>query len=297
MRRLYNGGAISGAAGITLLLTSLAGCMPVDFLNATISTRDIVIDRDIAYGGDPRQKLDVYSLKTRPQNAPVIVFFYGGAWQSGDKNDYLFVAQALAKQGWVVVLPNYRVYPQVTFPVFLEDGASAVAWVGQNIEKWGGDTRSIFTMGHSAGGYIAIMLALNPHYLAEAGVPGLHLAGGMGLSGPYDFLPIIRQDIKAIFEVVPDVTVTQPIRYAHAGAPPVLLLTGDADETVEPYNTEHLANRIRALGGHVEDHIYPGVGHTGSVLALTSLFRDRAPVLADIQKFVLENTRDPAAAR
>jgi acetyl esterase/lipase len=279
-------GALRAVAGLGVLLSTLTGCAPVDFLNAVIPTRDLTITRDIAYGDKAKQKLDIYVPKMLAPHAPVIVFFYGGAWQTGDKKEYLFAAQALASTGAIVVVPNYRVYPEVTFPGFLEDGAAAAAWTMKNIASYGGDTGSVFLAGHSAGAYVAIMLMLDKDYLAKAGIDNVRLAGGIGISGPYDFLPLTRADVKPIFEVVPDMAVTQPITYARADAPPLLLVTGDADTTVGPYNSHNLANKIRKLGGQVEDHYYPGVEHVGSVLALTSMFRGRAPVLADITAFV-----------
>jgi acetyl esterase/lipase len=272
--------------GLGVLLTTLVGCAPVDLLNATIPTRDLTITRDIAYGDKAKQKLDLYVPKQVAPNAPVIVFFYGGAWQEGDKKNFLFAAQALASTGAIVVVPNYRVYPEVTFPGFLEDGAAATAWTIHNIASYGGDPKTMFLAGHSAGAYVAVMLVLDPEYLARAGVADARLMGGIGISGPYDFLPIHRPDIKPIFEVVPDMDVTQPIHYARADAPPLLLLHGETDTTVGPYNTHNLADRIRTLGGRVEDRYYPGVDHVDAIIALTSMFSGRAPVLADIKAFI-----------
>ena len=279
-------GMLKIIGGLGVLLTTLAGCAPVDILNATIPTRDLTITRDIAYGDKAKQKLDIYVPKNAAPNAPVIVFFYGGAWQEGDKADFLFAAQSLASMGAIVVVPNYRVYPEVTFPGFLEDGAAATAWTFKNIATYGGDPKTVFLAGHSAGAYVAIMLALDREYLAKAGVGDAGLAGGIGISGPYDFLPIHRPDIKPIFEVVPDMDVTQPIHYVRADAPPLLLLAGEADTTVGAYNSHNLADRMRALGGKVEDHYYPGVEHIGSIIALTSYFSGRAPVKADIEAFI-----------
>jgi acetyl esterase/lipase len=270
-------------------LLTLTGCAKVDILNALIPAGGITVTRDIAYGEGPRRKLDIYVPKTVAANAPVIVFFYGGTWQTGSKGDYLFAAQALASTGAIVVVPDYRVYPEVTFPGFLDDGAAAAVWTLHNIAAYGGDTKSVFLAGHSAGAYISIMLTLNRAYLAKAGMSDVKLAGGIGMSGPYDFLPLTRNDVKPIFEVVPDMSVTQPITYARADAPPLLLLHGDADITVGPYNTHNLANRMRALGGNVEDKYYPGVDHIDMVIALTALFRDKAPVLTDIARFVAKN--------
>jgi acetyl esterase/lipase len=270
-------------------LLALAGCAKVDILNALIPTGDVTIARDVAYGEGARRKLDIYVPKNVAANAPVIVFFYGGTWQTGAKGDYLFAAQALASTGAIVVVPDYRVYPEVTFPGFLDDGAAAVAWTFRNIAAYGGDTRSIFLAGHSAGAYIAIMLALDRDYLDKSGIPDAKLAGAIGISGPYDFLPLTRPDVKAIFEVVPDMSVTQPITYARADAPPLLLLHGGADDTVGIYNTEHLATRMRMAGGKVEAKIYDGLDHIDTVIALTPLFRYKAPVLADIAAFVARN--------
>ncbi len=292
-------GVIVGATTVVGgLLAVIASCTPIDLLNATIPTGSLTVTHDIAYGRENRQRLDIYvsnapRSNTPGANRPVIVFFYGGAWQEGSKANYLFAAQALAGTGAIVVVPDYRVYPQVTFPGFLDDGAAAIAWTIRNVARWGGNPNQVFLAGHSAGAYISIMLALDRHYLADAGVPDAHLAGAIGISGPYDFLPITRPDIKPIFEVVPDLAVTQPIHYARMDTPPLLLLTGEADTTVGPYNTRNLAGRVRALGGPVETHYYPGVAHIGSVLALTAFFRDRAPVLADIAHFIARH-RDPA---
>jgi acetyl esterase/lipase len=272
--------------GLTVMLTTLVGCAPVDVLNAMIPTRDLTITRDIAFGDKPRQKLDVYVPKNAAPNAPVIVFFYGGAWQDGDKKDFLFVAQALASTGAIVVVPNYRTYPEVTYPGFIEDGAAATAWTVKNIAAYGGDPKSIFLSGHSSGAYIAIMLVLDRDYLTAAGVGDVRLAGGIGISGPYDFLPITRNDIKPIFEVVPDMQLTQVIHYARADSPPLLLLHGETDTTVGPYHTHNLANKMRELGGRVEDRYYPGADHIDIIIALTSMFKGRAPIMADIRAFI-----------
>jgi acetyl esterase/lipase len=277
-----------------LALLVLAGCARVDLLNALIPTDGVAVTRNVAYGPDPRQKLDVYTPRKVAADAPVVVFFYGGTWQTGDKGDYLFAAQSLASTGAIVVVPDYRLYPNVTFPTFLEDGGAATAWAIDHIARTPEDPRPIFVAGHSAGAYIAIMVALDPQYLAKAGASTATLAGAIGISGPYDFLPLTRTDVKPIFEVTPDMTMTQPIHYARPDAPALLLVTGLSDITVGPYHTQHLADRMRALGGHVEDRYYPDVDHIDSVLALTYLFRGRAPVLADIARFMNEHRQDGA---
>ena len=154
-----------------------------------------------------------------------------------------------------------------------------------NIAKFQGDPHKVFIVGHSAGAYIGIMLALNQQFLAQDGIKANALAGAVGISGPYDFLPL-RPDLKPIFEVVPDIMTTQPITFARGDAPKMLLVAGAADTTVDPANTTRLAERLRALGGKVSYKFYPGIGHVGAITALTPLFRNRAPVLDDIDRFI-----------
>jgi acetyl esterase/lipase len=275
-----------------LAVLSLGGCSPASLLNATISRSGLVVTHDVAYGPDPRQKLDVY----RPEGdarLPVIVFFYGGSWKTGSKATYPFVAATLARRGHVVVVPDYRLYPQVQFPAFLQDCARATAWVQGHLGQIGGDPGRVFLAGHSAGAYNAVMLALNPQYLADAGTSRDRLAGAIGLAGPYDFKPMNDADVKTVFAPVGDAPAGQVITFASHDSPPVLLLAGDADDTVKPRNTRALAARLRAVGAPVVDKFYPAVGHIGLVLAIAPLFQGKAPTLADIDAFVA--ARPPTA--
>jgi acetyl esterase/lipase len=264
------------------LLLLLARCAPVDLLNATVPTSGLTITRDIAYGSEPRQKLDVY----RPDNArdlPVVVFLYGGSWRSGSKAMYPFVAATMARAGAVVVVPDYRLYPQVTYPDFLRDCAAATAWAQAHAATYGGSD-AVFLMGHSAGAYNAVMLGLDPEWLRAAGSGAARIAGVIGLAGPYDFLPITDQEVVPVF---PDPTpATQPITYAGAGKPPLLLVTGDKDTQVRPRNTSALAARINQDGGVAETIYYKGLGHIGLVISIAPILQWRAPVLRDVMAFV-----------
>ena len=268
-------------------LTLLARCAPVDLLNATIHGDDVTVIRDIPYMPGPRGGMDVYRPTQAAGPLPVVVFFYGGAWQTGKRQDYLFAATELARRGMVVVVPDYRVFPEVQFPVFLQDSAIALALVHKSAATWGGDPHRVIVAGHSAGAWIAAMLAVDPQWLAAAGDSREALAGMVGLAGPYDFLPITGEDIKAVFATAPDKTLTQPITYADGRNPPMLLLAGEADDTVYPRNSLSLANRIRANGGPVTVKTYPGIGHIGIVISLAPLFRTKAPALADMADFIL----------
>jgi acetyl esterase/lipase len=267
------------------LLLSLAACTPAQLLNATISRSGLTVTHDVAYGPTPREKLDIY----RPagsSHTPVIVFFYGGSWNSGSKAIYPFVAATLARRGYAVVVPDYRLYPEVRFPTFLDDCARSVAWTEAHLPEIGGDPRRVFLMGHSAGAYNAAMLGLDPSYLKAAGSSRDEIAGVIGLAGPYDFLPITGEDIKPIFASVNDGPQSQPITYVDGHAPPMLLLAGAEDTTVLPRNTTALAARITSEGGAVQTAIYPGLGHIGLITAIAPLFQSRAPVLAAVTHFI-----------
>jgi acetyl esterase/lipase len=265
-----------------LLLPLLAvACSPAAILNGTVPKSGLTIQRDIAYGNDPRQKLDIYRPATSNPAQPVIVFFYGGSWNSGSKTIYPFVAATLARTGMVVVVPDYRVYPQVKYPDFLRDCARATAWVQAHPAQTG--SGPLFLMGHSAGAYNAIMLGLDPSWLRDAGAAG-PITGLIGLAGPYDFLPITDQEILPIFPGAgPD---TQPITYVGRGAPPTLLLWGTDDRQVRPRNSEALAARLRQNGDAVRTRSYPGIGHVGLILAIAPAFQWRAPVLRDVVGFI-----------
>lgn len=286
--------------GIILLLLTLSACSGVDVVNAIVPDSGYRVVSDIAYGSDNRQMLDVYIPKTgsaprypeKTENESlkkkkdVIVFFYGGSWQRGKKDDYLFVAQAFASKGYIVVIADYRLYPEVRFPAFVEDGAKAVAWAHAHIQEFGGNPARLFVAGHSAGAYIAMMLGLDTAYMQAAGITASHpIAGIIGLAGPYDFAPIKGKTLKQIFGGSGSPK-TQPIHFVHNNAPPVLLLSGEADNDVHVKNTRALAEKLRALGNDVRVDTFKGLDHVDIVLALAYGFRDKAPVLDDIDAFI-----------
>jgi len=244
----------------------------------------------LAYGANPRQMLDIYAPRAAGNGRPVIIFFYGGAWSSGNRQGYGFVGRALAAKGFVVAVPDYRLVPEVEYPGFLEDAAAAVRWVRAHAGEYGGDGGRIVTMGHSAGAYIAAMLALDPGLL---GNDRMAIRGLAGLAGPYDFLPLDDSATIAAFGNWPDLAETQPVNHAAAGSPPALLLHGDADTRVKPRHTRALAERLRGAGSDARTHLYPGIGHASILTSLAVPLRWRAPVLADVVRFAGEVT-DPS---
>src|ERR1700722_13999568 len=190
MSRLGGKSAVLGCFSVIALALLTAGCRSSEFLAANAPTVFDRVDRhlDLPYGEDSRQRLDVYS-PPQAMNRPVVIFWYGGSWTEGSKSDYKFVGTTLAEKGFVAVLPDYRLYPQVTFPSFDEDGARAVAWVEQHIQEFGGDPHHIVLMGHSAGGHTAAFLAFNHEFLRKYGADPDSIVGLVGLSGTYVLVP------------------------------------------------------------------------------------------------------------
>lgn len=286
------------SALLIAVIGALAACSPTRLVNALTPTSGLTKTANVAYlrGNNSRQVLDVYqpagsgeATKARP----VVIFFYGGAWQEGSRSDYLFVAEALTQRGYVVVIPDYRVYPEVLYPDFLSDGAAAVAWTTANIERFGGDRTRLFLMGHSAGAHIAAMLALDPRYLATQKVPSTSIKGLIGLAGPYDFLPLTEPNVIALFATEKNLAMTQPISYVIPGTvtsfPPVLLLHGDADTRVYPKNSINLSRELRAAGAKVEFDLLPGIDHVSIIGKFTRLLRGDGKVVDRVDRFIRDN--------
>ncbi len=269
----------------------VAACSP-------LATFDRLVPKDsggrrvaeaLSYGSDARQRLDIYAPRTAGTGGrPVVVFFYGGSWNSGTRSGYAFVGRALAAQGFVVVIPDYRLVPAIRYPAFVEDGAAAVRWTKGHIAGFGGDPAKLVLMGHSAGAYIAAMLAVDDRWL---GHDRQAVRGLVGLAGPYDFAPFDVDVARAAFGAWPHPQETQPVHWAGAGDPPALLLVGADDKTVLPRNSEALAARLRAGGVPVTLRAYPKLGHVGMILSVARPFRGRAPVVADVAAFVRQVTR------
>lgn len=272
-----------------LLMTS---CSPLKTFNAVIpkDSGATAVGRDLAFGADRRQRLDLYRPAGGGTTArlPIILFLYGGSWSSGDKGGYGFVGRALAARGYLVAVPDYRLVPEVRYPAFLQDNAAAVRWVLANAVRYGGDPSRVVLVGHSAGAYNAAMLALDPRWL---GAERRAVKGWVGLAGPYDFLPLDGPVTRATFGQAGDLAATQPVNFASADDPPTLLLHGGKDRTVLPRNSERLGALLAGKGVQARVKLYPELGHVGIVTAIARPFRSRAPVVDDVAAFAGEITR------
>jgi acetyl esterase/lipase len=270
-----------------LAVIATTACSPA-LLNFTVPRSGYSVHRNIAYGPEMRQKLDIYVPDGLKAPAPVLLFFYGGNWQNGSKDDYLAFGQAFASEGFVVAIADYRLYPEVKFPAFLEDGAKAFRFTHDNAGLYGGDPGRLFISGHSAGAYNAIMLVSDLHYLRDAGVDISWVRGAIGIAGPYDFLPLRDPKLIDLFGGATRAD-TQPIHFIDGKRPAMLLATGSDDETVLPRNTANMTARLRSFGSRVEQKVYPGVGHVGILLSLAGLFRSRTSLRDDMAAFIRAN--------
>ncbi|MCR9260966.1 MAG: alpha/beta hydrolase [Pseudomonadaceae bacterium] len=285
-------------AGLLLLLLVSAACSSLTALNAVLPDRYAAKHLALPYGTATRQKLDVYlpdaveSSKTASHKLTTVVFFYGGAWTSGDRLDYEFIASALTEAGFIAVIPDYRLHPEVVFPGFVDDAAAAVCWVLKNIDQYGGRTDHVAVMGHSAGAHIASLIHYDESHLARH-CPGTgQSAAFIGLAGPYDFLPLVSPTMQAIF---PEKTRndSQPVNFVDGNEGPALLMHGMLDVRAKPRNSAALAEQIRQAGGAVDLKIYDKQEHIDVLLAFATPLRWIAPVFTDTRSFLQDTFNVP----
>lgn len=244
-----------------------------------------VAARDIVFGADPRQRLDVYRPVNGGGKLPVLLFVYGGSWKFGSRGPYDFVGRAFASRGYLTLIADYRLMPEYLFPHFVEDAALAIAFAAREAEKFGGDPQRIFAVGHSAGGYNIAQAILDPRYLEKAGCAPCPVKAVALLAAPLSFLPLDDPTTIQAFGKAPSLPATQPVTYARRDAPPMLLLTGTDDTTVYPRNSRALAQRLREEDAAVALKEYDGVGHIGIMLSMARGFRGWTPALEDVVTF------------
>ena len=268
---------------------ALAACAPTATLNALVPRGTHSLTEGVAYGPLARQRFDIY----RPTAAapaggfPVVVFFYGGSWNKGERADYRFVGEALASRGVLTLVADYRLYPEVRYPDFLNDSALALRHGLEQAAALGGNPKRVFVMGHSAGGYNAAMLALDARWLRAVGHVPAELAGFIGLAGAYDFLPMTNPDAQPVFFHPNYPAGTQPLAYAGASSPRSFLGAAKTDTLIDPQrNSVGLATRLRAAGVPATLKLYERVNHVTLVAAMAAPLRWLAPVLDDVVVFI-----------
>lgn len=267
---------------VCVAFVSACTSMEMALVNIPVDEDTLTISKDIAYGDEPIQKLDIYKAKNSGENLPVLIFFYGGGYSDGSKDTYLFLGDYFARKGYVVVIPDYSKYPQVKFPTFVEDSAKAVAWTKANISKYGGDNNKAILMGHSAGAHIAALLNYDEKYLKNVGVDSSYIKAFVGLAGPYSFTPD-EQKYKNIFGPPTNYPNMQVDNFVDGNEAPALLLYGTDDDVVAPYNLTILENAIKQKHGEVKSKIFADTDHIAIIGAYTQFWNDEK-----ITKFVDE---------
>ncbi|MDB5539506.1 MAG: prenylcysteine alpha-carboxyl methylesterase [Devosia sp.] len=277
---------------VLVLLLAIAGTIPAvaqvtifsPFNIAEAMDQGVKKTADIPYADGQRKKLDIYQPEKADGPAPVVMFIYGGSWRAGDKFEYEFAGRALAAAGFVTVIADYRLWPEVKYPEFLEDNAQAMRWIEDNIAQYGGDPKRFFLAGHSAGAYNAVMLGLDSSFRREYKVT-MPIRAIAGISGPYNFYPFEYDQVRDTFGPAPSAEGTQPVNLVTADAPPIFLASGTSDPIVRVQNSEALAAKLREQGVWVTEKYYEGFGHLEPVLALGAMMRFRMPILNDLVEF------------
>ena len=267
------------------LLTTACGAAGFAAVNLPAKLSDEVKVYEAAFGPDKLQKLDIYVPKN-PAARPldVVVFLYGGRWTTGTRQDYRFFGDKLARQGFIVVIPDYRKYPQVKFPVFAQDAAKAVAWTADHIADYGGDAAHLHLAGHSSGAHIAALLTADQSYLKAEGKDAHTLIRSFaGLAGPYNFTPD-EPDLKDMFGPPEKYPLMQVNTFIKGNEAPMLLMYGLKDDLVGPFNHEKLAAKIAETGGQVEVKTYKDLDHVDMMKTFTWV-GPSSTVLADMVGF------------
>lgn len=292
---------------LLLLTLTIAGCSGLGVLNSVTPAPQVPVVT-LSYGPSERQRVDVYpaigaavstagspiasaqaTAQARGQLRPILIFFYGGAWHTGSRQDYRFVAKSFTDMGYVVAIPDYRLAPEVVYPDFLRDSAAAFQAVVSNAERLGGDPQKIIVAGHSAGAYNAAMLAMDPRWLSAA--DRKRIRGFIGLASPVNFLPIQMPEARRAFSWPNTPRDTQPIEHVSKDVPPMLLITAAEDPLVDPdINSRAMAKRLAELGVPVWVETYPGplglINHANLVATLSPTFSFLAPTLEKSREFI-----------
>jgi len=215
--------------------------------------------------------LDIYHPEEK-KGFPTVVWFHGGGLTGGNK----FIPVELKEKGMAVVAVNYRLYPKIKAPVYIEDAAAAVAWVFEHIEEFGGDPNLIFISGHSAGGYLTSMVGLDQRWLKKYDIDANQIAGLIPFSGHTITHFTVRKE-RGIEGTQPVVDDLAPLYHVRKDAPPLLLITGDREmEMMGRYEENAYLWRMMKVVGHPDTRLYEmdGYGHNMLVPAYPLLIRE-----------------------
>lgn len=279
---------------IPVLSLLISSCSPLRLVSNLSDDDSSFTVNHQSYGDNERHQLDIYMPEQIEEGSPVVVFFYGGSWKRGERDKYGFVGHSLSSKGYVTVIPDYRLYPEVTFPAFVEDAALAISWLRANIDQ---AENGVVVMGHSAGAHIAALLALDKEYLEDVGQPQSIIRGMIGLAGPYGFDPRKYRSTRPIFSGVEPVDKAKPLSFACSAVSPLLLLHGVGDSVVVAKNSRELSRRIDSCGGNVEYIELAEANHMSIVLGLSNTFLRNKAILSPIDIFLKSISRQQTEPR
>lgn len=261
--------------------------------NALFPATHFRVERDLAYGPEARHGIDFYWPRWQAPKA-LVIFFYGGSWTRGSRGLYRFLGSALTGRGYAAAVADYRLYPETSYPGFLHDCALATGFATRHA---GAEADlPVVLMGHSAGGYNAAMLALDPQYLTQAQISPSAIAGVICLAAPLTFDPLKTDSTRAVFlpsEAAPDEA--RPVKMVRAGAPPFLLLHGEDDRTVGAHNSRNFAKAYGEAGGSAQLRPYPKVNHLNIITSFAWPLRWQSPALHDVSQFIDAHATQRAA--
>lgn len=268
--------------GIALATQQAQALSALAIVNGITSSGGVGVSKDILYGDEPLQDLDIYYPKPLAQamekqsaitkTYPMVVFVYGGSWENGSKEEYAFVGQSLAQAGYVTAVINYRKAPEHVYPDYVEDTAKAIAWSYKNAASFHADPQRLAVVGHSAGAFNAVAAIANEDFLAPYGVKPKDIRAVVGIAGPYSY-DFRKFDSATAF--APDATPDEvmPDRHIKGEQPPYLFLTAEKDKLVYDTNTINMTKALKARGVMVENGEIKGASHATSIGAMAPPLR------------------------
>ena len=286
------------AVGSIALATQQAQALSaLAIVNGITSNGGIGVSKDILYGDEPLQDLDIYypkplaqAMKTNTtikQDYPMVVFVHGGSWESGSKEEYAFVGQSLAQAGYVTAVINYRKAPEHVYPDYVEDTAQAIAWSYKNAKRFHANPERFAVVGHSAGAFNAVAAIANEDFLKAYGIKPTDISAVIGIAGPYSYDFRKFSSVTAFAtDATPDEVM--PDRQIKGQQPPYLLLTAEKDKVVYATNTIKMTQALKAAGVTVQTSEIAGASHATSIGAMAPPLRwvndVRAQVLSYLDK-------------
>ncbi|MGP5686503.1 alpha/beta hydrolase [Psychrobacter glacincola] len=283
----FTGVAALALGSVALATQNAQALSPLAIVNGITSSGGVGVSKNILYGDEPLQDLDIYYPKPLAQamkaqsaindgtitdSYPMVVFVHGGSWESGNKEQYAFVGQSLAQAGYVTAVINYRKAPEHVYPDYVEDAAQAIAWSINNATSLHADPKRLAVIGHSAGAFNAVAAIANEDFLAPYGVKPTDIATVVGIAGPYSY-DFRKFDSVTAFAADATPDDVMPDRQIKGAQPPYLLLTAEKDTVVYATNTIKMTQALTAAGVSVQTGEIKGASHATSIGAMAPPLR------------------------